>query len=312
MIEPSVLIGKLARVIVGLIYIFSGLLKLLDPVGMGILIETYFKFAELNIPVLDAQIVGVVLGSLEIATGLAAVLSIRQSIVSKLIIWMQSCFTVISLILVIFNPNMHCGCFGEALHLSHRQTLVKNVFMLALVYIGCFRFKGDRREGISHIVTFGVSIILMFLFAIYSWFNLPIVDFTVYKPGTEIVSRQTLPMLRMKGTNSYPDFSDGRWAIVSVYDLYIDMSEWRIIADQFVRNESMGYNVILLFSATEGTVNNVYKDLRKETDVTDEVLSKMRSLSFLTDKSTAITLNRRNSGITYINDGVIVKKKKIF
>lgn len=302
--------GKYARITVGFVYVLSGLLKLLDPVGTGLIIEAYFKFFICQISTLDAKIIGVVLGGVETIVGLAAVFGIWKFIMLGLIMGMQICFTIVSLVLVIYNPNMHCGCFGEVIHLTHWQTLIKNVFLLIILYLAILGFNRVKHHiGYKQKRSFYFSIVLMITLGAYSWFNLPIIDFTVYKPGTELVSRQNLPMLKMKDSNLYPDFSDDKWAIVSVYDLSMDMSVWRKIVDHFEMNEEMGYNVILLFSATEEKVNNMYKDLHTCFDITDEVLDKMRRASFLTDRTTAITLNRRNSGVTYINDGVIIEKK---
>lgn len=202
----------------------------------------------------------------------------------SLIIGMQIGFTIVSLVLVIYNPDMHCGCFGELIHLTHWQTLIKNVFLLVLLYLAFIRYyciynpTGDKQKR-----AFYISIVLTILLSAYSWFNLPIIDFTAYKPGTKLVSRQNLPMLKMEWSDLYPDFSSGCWDIISMYDLSMGMPELMKIADYFMLNEGTGHNVILVFSATEEKVNALYEDLRTDSGIADEVLDKMRRSSFFTD-----------------------------
>ena len=58
---------------VGLVYVTSGLLKVMDPVGTGLIVEAYFRFIHLPESALVAKILGVVLGTLETAVGFAAV-----------------------------------------------------------------------------------------------------------------------------------------------------------------------------------------------------------------------------------------------
>ena len=103
---------KWCSIAVGLLYVASGLLKVMDPVGAGLIIEAYFRFMHLPESILVAKILGVVLGALETAVGFAAVFCVWPRITRWIMLGMQSAFTLLSLALVIWNPQMHCGCFG--------------------------------------------------------------------------------------------------------------------------------------------------------------------------------------------------------
>ena len=118
---------KCCSIAVGLVYVASGLLKVMDPVGTGLIVEAYLRFMHIPESALMAKILGVVLGALETTVGFAAVFCACPCITRWIILGMQSAFTLLSLALVIWNPQMHCGCFGEAIHLTHWQTFIKNI-----------------------------------------------------------------------------------------------------------------------------------------------------------------------------------------
>ena len=97
---------KWCSIAVGLLYVVSGLLKVMDPVGTGLIVEAYFRFMHLPESVFVAKILGVVLGALETAVGFAAVFCVWPRIIRWIMLGMQSSFTILSLALVIWNPQM--------------------------------------------------------------------------------------------------------------------------------------------------------------------------------------------------------------
>ena len=88
---------KWCSIAVGLLYVASGLLKVMDPVGTGLIVEAYFRFMHLPESVLVAKILGVVLGALETAVGFAAVFCVLPMITRWIMLGMQSSFTILSL-----------------------------------------------------------------------------------------------------------------------------------------------------------------------------------------------------------------------
>ena len=136
--------GITLQIFISLVYILSGLLKLQDPVGTGLIVEAYFRFIHLNDFMGYAKVLGVLLGFVETVIGLAVFCGIWQKVVRWMLVAMQSVFTVISLILLVRNPEMHCGCFGEAIHLTHLQTFIKNIILMAMVLHACFSCRMSR------------------------------------------------------------------------------------------------------------------------------------------------------------------------
>ena len=125
---------KIITIAIGLLYVMSGLLKLMDPVGTGLIVEAYFRFMHLHYLMDVAKVAGALLGLTEATIGLVAVLGLWRNMARIAMFMMQVIFTMISLALVIWNPQMHCGCFGEAIHLTHWQTLIKNIVLMGMLW----------------------------------------------------------------------------------------------------------------------------------------------------------------------------------
>ena len=315
---------KWCSIAVGLLYVASGLLKVMDPVGTGLIVEAYFRFMHLPESVLVAKILGVVLGALETAVGFAAVFCVWPRITRWIMLGMQSAFTLLSLALVIWNPQMHCGCFGEAIHLTHWQTFIKNIVLMGMLWFAYFPLWETVKTKIWQYIALASSVALMAGFAVYSWYYIPIIDFTDYKIGTEIVEqrdywelteeemkgRATIPMLGADDKPN-PDLTRGTWAIISLYDLPEgNLLFWARYMVNFRMLKKQGYEVVVLTSAPESQMNEKIQMFAELPFLcSKETLEEMREALYLTSRTTAISLNRNNGGVTFLTDGVITRKR---
>ena len=315
---------KCCSIAVGLVYVASGLLKIMDPVGTGLIVEAYFRFMHIPESALMAKILGVVLGALETAVGFAAVFCVWPRITRWIMLGMQSAFTLLSLALVIWNPQMHCGCFGEAIHLTHWQTFIKNIVLMGMLWFAYFPLLEATMTKIWQYIAFASSVILMAGFAVYSWYYIPVIDFTDYKIGTEIVSqgdywnlseeeRETRSALPMLGADNKlnPDITKGEWAIISLYDMPKDnLLFWTRYMVNFRMLKKQGYEVLVLTSAPEDQMKEKIQMFAVLPFLCpDKVLEEMREALYLTSRTTAISLNRNNGGVTFLTDGVITRKR---
>ena len=315
---------KCCSIVVGLVYVASGLLKVMDPVGTGLIVEAYFRFMHIPESALMAKILGVVLGALETTVGFAAVFCACPRITRWIMLGMQSAFTLLSLALVIWNPQMHCGCFGEAIHLTHRQTFIKNIVMMGMLWFAYFPLWEAINTKIWQYVAFVSSVILTVGFAVYSWFYIPVIDFTDYKIGTEIVSqseywnlseeeRETRAALPMLGADNKPnpDLTKGNWAVISLYDLPEDnVLFWTTFMVNFRILKMQGYEVVVLTSTPESQMNEKIQMFAELPFLcSEETLEEMREALYITSRTTAISLNRNNGGVTFLTDGVITRKR---
>ena len=237
---------------------------------------------------------------------------------------MQSSFTILSLALVIWNPQMHCGCFGEAIHLTHWQTFIKNIVLMGMLWLAYFPLWQFLQIRMWQCLAFASSVVLMAGFAVYSWYYIPIIDFTDYKIGTEIVeqrdywelteeemkSRATIPMI---GTDDKlnPDLTKEKWAIISLYALPENNALfWSRYTVNFRILKKQGYEVVVLTSAPEDQMDEAILMCGEPPFYCSEkTLEEMTEALYLTSRTTAISLNRNNGGVTFLTDGVITRKR---
>lgn len=315
---------KWCSIVVGLVYVVSGLLKVMDPVGTGLIVEAYFRFMHLPESALVAKILGMVLGVVETTVGFVAVFCVWSRITRWILLGMQSSFTLLSLALVIWNPQMHCGCFGEAIHLTHWQTFIKNIVLMGMLWFAYFPLWEAVKTKMWQYIAFASSVALMAGFAVYSWYYIPIIDFTDYKVGTEIVDQReywklseekrktyaTIPMLGADDKPS-PDLTKGEWAIISLYNLPEEnVLFWSSFMVNFRILKKQGYDVVVLTSAPESQMNEKMQMFAEVPFLCPEkTLGEMREALYLTSKTTAISLNRNNGGVTFLTGGVITRKR---
>ena len=169
--------------IAGFVFFLSGIVKLMDPVGAGLVMDEYFSFLHISFLSFSAKAAGVLFALAETVIGTALITGVWRKVTARCAIALQAFFTLLTLLLVIFNPEMDCGCFGEAIHLTHLQTFIKNIILLALLlayYIPCAQL-GDTLK--KKYISFGLVTVSVLAFTIYSLIYIPLIDFTAYKPG---------------------------------------------------------------------------------------------------------------------------------
>ena len=130
---------------VGFVFFISGLLKLVDPVGAGLVMKEYFKFLHLGFLEGLSLPSGVAFALAETIVGAGLITGVWRKIIAAAAVGLQSMFTILTLLLVIFKPEMDCGCFGEAIHLTHGETFIKNLILLSLLLIYFIPIKYLRR-----------------------------------------------------------------------------------------------------------------------------------------------------------------------
>ena len=156
----------------------------MDPVGAGLVMKEYFDF--LHIGFLDgaAKYIAEAFSLLETIIGTALITGAWRKVMAFAALVLQGFFTLLTLALVIFNPEMDCGCFGEAIHLTHMQTFLKNIILCILLCIYYFPKSSLGEPMKKKYVSFSMVTVAVLLFATYSWRYIPLVDFTDFKPTT--------------------------------------------------------------------------------------------------------------------------------
>lgn len=179
------LLRIIASLIVGTVFITSGYLKLMDPVGTSLIMEEYFRILHLSIFGNWAMEAGAMLSSLEFALGFSLLFRVRLRDLSYILLVLMVFMTGLTLYLALFEPIHDCGCFGQAITLTNAQTFYKNLVLLPLSILIFVQRKNYRRLSSRAFEwsMVGFSFVVSFSIGLYSYFYLPRIDFTVFSPG---------------------------------------------------------------------------------------------------------------------------------
>ncbi len=189
--------AHVSRTLLGLVFLFSGSVKAIDPLGTTYKIEDYLKafggfFTDL-LPL--AQTAAFVLIALEFVLGVCLVLNIRPRLTSWLTLVFYLVMTPLTLYIAIQNPVSDCGCFGDAVILTNWQTFWKNVVLLTLAVVWlCTRKSAPGRwiwqaEAVISLLAIGA----VAGFMVWTLHHLPVMDFRPYKVGNNLPALMEYP-----------------------------------------------------------------------------------------------------------------------
>ena len=181
-------IRRFAAGLVGIVLLASGLFKIADPVGTMLIVTEYLKFFHIGFLIPAAKGLGIALSLIETLTGIALITGVLRKLTAWVTTVMLAFFTLVTLILWIKNPAMDCGCFGQAIHLSHIQSLVKNIVLLVLSLWAFLPFGDFGKTPVRKIVSASIAAVSVIYAAIYSNTHLPLVDYTDFRIGAELMA----------------------------------------------------------------------------------------------------------------------------
>ena len=181
------------RLLVGGLFIFSGLIKVNDPVGTAIKLEEYFDVFSNDIAGFFyylkpfALYIGVFLVVVEVVLGVMLILGVR----SKLTVWalglMILFFTFLTFYSAYFNKVTDCGCFGDAIKLTPWESFYKDIILLVMIsFLFFFRESLPKISPKWAKSIVGAVMIISFVLSITAIRNLPFIDFRAYKVGVNI------------------------------------------------------------------------------------------------------------------------------
>ena len=185
----------ISRLLVGLLFIFSGFVKAVDPMGSTFKFADYFLAFGMDSFTEIAFSLAIVLSTLEFTVGVALLFNARMKITAYFALIFMLFFTPLTLVLAITNPVSDCGCFGDALVLTNWETFGKNIIILALTLIVFFRRnKIEKQETrLEQILLIVFSLIVSIGISTYSYRHLPLIDFRPYHIGANISDGMIIP-----------------------------------------------------------------------------------------------------------------------
>ena len=332
-------IRRLCSVILGLVYFGAGMLKLMDPVGSGLVVEEYLSFFRLGWLSPLAKAIGVGMALIETLVGAALLAKVWRRQVAIVTSFITVGFTILTLQLVIFNPEMDCGCFGEAVHLTHFQTFVKNLILCLLCVIAFLPARDYGGNTKSKLVAFGMVTALVLLFTVHSLLSIPLMDFTEFAPGVSLVSYDEGETVSpgekeyyviyekdgREGSFTLDNLPDSTWTFVRVEEasgkLPGEGSEIPVFSisdsDGQYRDELLTEGRVMVLSVYD--VPGYDRLEQAELFLHEAEAAGFKALAvarepipgidtYTSDYKKIITFNRSNGGATYLDDGEIICK----
>ena len=253
---------NVCRFVLAIVFILSGFVKAIDPLGTHYKIDDYAEAFNLTawMPGELSLLLAVCLGMVEFFLGVFLFFGIHRRRTTRYLLWFMCVVTPFTLWLALANPISDCGCFGDAVHLTNWQTFGKNILLLALAV--CVR---KRCMQIVPLVTWRFDWLIeiySFLYIIgisfFCYRSLPLFDFRPYYIGADIKKGMIIPegetpteyetiFICQKGDKkqefSLENYPDSTWTLVDTRLIVKKQGYEPPIHDFFINNWADGEDV---------------------------------------------------------------------
>ncbi|PTM08866.1 MAG: DoxX family protein [Bacteroidetes bacterium] len=187
----------ISRLLVGVLFIISGLIKLNDPLGFSYKLQEYFSTEVLNMPFLEpyALAISVFVVVFEVVLGVFLLIGYKPKFTAWSLLLMIVFFTFLTFYSAYFDKVKDCGCFGDALKLTPWESFTKDIillFFVLILFIGVKHIK-PLFSKLPTTVFALLSFILCLWFGYHVLMHLPSKDFRAYKIGDNILENMKIP-----------------------------------------------------------------------------------------------------------------------
>lgn len=306
MMQKAVL--NFSRICVGVLFIFSGLIKANDPLGFGYKLEEYFEVFHLPWLSPFATGIAIFLCILEIVLGALLLLGFWSRKVTAGLLAIIIFFTFLTFVSAAFQVVTSCGCFGDAIPLTPWQSFSKDLILLLLIiYLFLNRYKiiPFTSNPVQQKTAVTLVTVLALIFSLYTYTYLPVLDFLPYKVGQSLPEAMRIPdgavpdeyqimyQLHHRVTGEKKKMSDKDYLKTEIWK----DNNWEIVGEPTQKLLKKGYNAKikdLMISDASGTdytkeiIENPYDNLiivayyLKDTD--QEAVQKINRLAALAVK----------------------------
>jgi uncharacterized membrane protein YphA (DoxX/SURF4 family) len=304
---------QISRIIIGITFIFSGFVKMVDPLGTSYKLQEYLSADVLNIESLIhyALPLSILLIFIEFFLGVLLLIGYLPKITIWGLVLLIGFFLFLTWYSAYYNKVTDCGCFGDAVTLTPWQTFYKNVFFLILIIFLSFNSKYIKPIGSVTLLKWisFLSFVGSFTLMYYVLLHLPIIDFRPYAVGKNIPAQMQyvgddLPPVHdfLLETNEGEDLTNKVLESPKVLLVVMNTIEKsrkgafknvKIITDKAL-NE--GYLVYALSSS----LNETFTNYKQKNNFNFEML--------FCDETTLKTIVRANPGIVILNTGTVKGK----
>lgn len=305
---------QIARIIVGALFIFSGFVKLVDPIGSQYKFQEYFSESVLNMEFLIPYALpfAILLIVAEILLGVMILIGYKP----KITVWSLLILTLIFLFLTwysaYYNKVTDCGCFGDAIKLTPWETFYKNVILIAFIIVLVIKVDvikpifGGKIPKLITLISLG-----LFMFIVqHVLTHLPIIDFRAYAVGKNLVEGMQFP-------------EDG--SIPPVHDFMLEDAQADLAPELLKKEKVMLVIIYNLDKVDKNGFPNIKEITSKakkkgytvygvSASFTDDLLAAKEKYNLpfeflFCDETTLKTMIRANPGVMILNKGTVTQKK---
>ncbi len=194
---------NIARFLVGALFIFSGLVKAIDPLGLAYKMQEFFEawaasgFMKGLMDWLgeNALLFSVSMNVLEVALGVALLLGWCKKLTTWLLLLLIIFFTFLTSYVLFSGKIRACGCFGDCIPLTPIQTFTKDLILLLLIILilaGQKHIQPLFKKVIGTLLVV-LSILLVSFVQWYVLKHLPLKDCLPFKKGNNILELRKMP-----------------------------------------------------------------------------------------------------------------------
>jgi uncharacterized membrane protein YphA (DoxX/SURF4 family) len=183
------------RIAVGLLFIFSGLIKANDPLGFSYKLQEYFEVFHMMFLNPLALTAAITLCALEMLLGFALLIGTRANAVAWGLLLLIIFFGFLTFYSAFFKVVQTCGCFGDAIPLTPWQSFSKDMVLLALVAVIFVKRRTIQplfNPSVSNSLFIG-AVVFSFGFGLFTYNFLPVMDFLPYKVGANLLDEMKTP-----------------------------------------------------------------------------------------------------------------------
>lgn len=269
------IVVQIVRIVVGILFIFSGLVKANDPAGLGYKMHEFFEAWGMQFLNSYALTFSVLMIAFEIIAGVALLIGWYTKLTIKLLLLLIIFFTFLTGYAWLSGKFKSCGCFGDCIPIKSNQSFYKDLILLALIVFLLF-----FQKYLKPICTKKLQIVVMLLAIVGSFFiqkytldHLPFKDCLSFKIGNNILQQKKYKADSV--VNIYTYYKDGKAYLVTAPNY----PQWMLDGDTtYIADESKTKTITI----TEGNKADMVRDFSLTTasgiDTTEALLSTPKSI----------------------------------
>jgi uncharacterized membrane protein YphA (DoxX/SURF4 family) len=198
------IVVNIARVIVGVLFIFSGVIKAMDPLGLTYKTQEFFEawgdgggaMGALMNSLHDFTLgMSIIMIAFEVLAGVAILIGWRKNLAAWVLFYMTLFYTFLTAYALFTGKIRECGCFGTCFPITDVQTFIKNLILLVLVIIILVGIKyiNPLFQSMSNFGIIALTLMAVVYLQSYTLEHLPLIDCLPYKKGNNLLELRKMP-----------------------------------------------------------------------------------------------------------------------